>query len=583
MRLSQVVINNFCSCEAVTVPLNNFNPIVGYNNSGKSNILRGINWLLKKNVLSAHAFFDPNKEITIEGVIENVNLQLLPPNQQQAVNGYLNGGALKFRRRQPSPNCSAAQIRIDVFDYQTNTWVDNPTGLDSALGVLFPEPLYIEAMEDAGEDVGKFGAKNTIGLLLKYVLARINAKNAAAVKSRNAALIQVSDHLNGQNRMAELARFETDATTAIASFFPGLSLHLNFTPPNIDDLFKSLSITLSDVQGLPRPFTSFGHGAQRSTHMALIKLLADLTGGDAGNQGGTVVLLIDEPELYLHPQAIEMLRESFLQLSNQNFQIIFSTHSPLLIGRAHALQALMIYKDQANKTVIRQKLSSAAAAFAAHQHHAEAIFSIQAATYLLFSERVLLVEGKTEQILIPQIYQVARGHSYAHDKGCIVSGSSSTALVPMMSILRAVGFTPRALADLDFVFKTAPSAGLIDATSAPFVACTNWFTANAANHGIFLDTTNLPTKKGPNGAISAYTAAEAFELMAAAMPAEINQLIQSLRAHDIWVWPGGAIEVHLGIGKNDAARVSFLNTAVQNGNLNHAASPQDLLALAHWM
>lgn len=583
MRLSEVVVNNFCSCEGVTVPLSNFNPIVGYNNSGKSNILRAINWLLKKSVLSSHVFFDTNNEITVEGIIENVNLQLLPPNQQQAVNGYLNGGSLKFRRRQPSPNCPAAQIRIDVYDYQANTWVDNPAGLDNALAVLFPEPLYIEAMEDAGEDIGKFGAKNTIGLLLKYVLARINANNTAAVNSMNAALVQVSDHLNGQNRMAELATFETDATSAIASFFPGLSLHLNFTPPNIDDLFKSLIITLSDAQGLPRPFTSFGHGAQRSAHMALIKLLADLTGGAAGNQGGTVVLLIDEPELYLHPQAIELLRESFLQLSNQNFQIVFSTHSPLLIGRAHALQTLMIYKDQANKTVVRQKLSSAAAAFAAHQHHAEVIFSIQAATYLLFSERVLLVEGKTEQMLIPQIYQVARGHSYAHDKGCIVSGSSSSALVPMMSILRAVGFTPRALADLDFVFKTAPSAGLIAATSAPFVACTNWFAANAGGHGIFLDAANLPTKKGPNGAISAYSAAEAFELMAVAMPVEINQLIQSLRAHDIWVWPGGAIEVLLGIGKNDTDRVNFLNTAVQNGNLNHATSPQDLLALAQWM
>jgi putative ATP-dependent endonuclease of OLD family len=583
MRLSEVVINNFCSCEGVTVPLSNFNPIVGYNNSGKSNILRAINWLLKKSVLSSHVFFDPKNEITVEGVIENVNLQLLPPNQQQPVNGYLNGGSLKFRRRQPAPNCPAAQIRIDVFDYQANKWADNPAGLDNALGVLFPEPLYIEAMEDAGEDVGKFGAKNTIGLLLKYVLARINANNAAAVNSMNAALVHVSDHLNGQNRMAELAAFETDASTAIASFFPDLSLHLNFTPPNIDDLFKSLTITLSDAQGFPRPFTSFGHGAQRSAHMALIKLLADLTGGAAGNQGGTVVLLIDEPELYLHPQAIELLRESFLQLSNQNFQIVFSTHSPLLIGRAHALQALMIYKDQANKTVVRQKLSSAAAAFAAHQHHAEAIFSIQAATYLLFSERVLLVEGKTEQMLIPQIYQVTRGHSYAHDKGCIVSGSSSSALVPMMSILRAVGFTPRALADLDFVFKTAPGAGLVDATCAPFVACTNWFAANAVGHGIFLDAANLPTKKGLNGAISAYSAAEAFELMAAAMPAEINQLIQSLRNHDIWVWPGGAIEVHLGIGKNDAYRVNFLNTAVQNGNLNHATRPQDLLALAQWM
>lgn len=583
MRLSEVVINNFCSCQAVTVPLSGFNPIVGYNNSGKSNILRAINWLLRKSVLPSHAFFDPYSEITVEGVIENVNLQLLPQNQQQAVSGYLNGTSLRFRRRQPSTNSTATQIRIDVFDYQASAWVDNPAGLDNAIAVLFPEPLYIEAMEDASDDVGKFGAKNTIGLLLKYVLASITTNNAAAVASMNAALTQVSSQLNGQNRMAELATFETDATTAIASFFPGLSLHLNFAPPTLEDLFKSLTITLSDAQGLPRPFTSFGHGAQRSAHMALIKLLADLTFGSAGIQGSTVVLLIDEPELYLHPQAIELLRESFLQLSNQNFQIVFSTHSPLLIGRAHALQTLMIYKDQANTTVVRRKLSSAASAFATHQHHAEVIFSIQSATYLLFSERVLLVEGKTEQMLLPQLYQAARGHSYAHDKGCIVSGSSSSTLVPMMHILRAVGFTPKALADLDFIFKTAPSAGLIDPTSAPFVACTGWFAANAAGHGIFLDASNLPTRKGPNGAISVHSAADAFELMAAAMQAEVSQLVQLLRAQDIWVWPGGAIEVHLGIEKNDTARVGFLNTVIQNGNLNHATSPQDLLALAQWM
>ena len=88
-------------------------------------------------------------------------------------------------------------------------------------------------------------------------------------------------------------------------------------------------MTLSDVQGSPRPISSFGHGAQRSAHMALIKLLADMTSVAGGNPGGTIVLLIDEPELCLHPQAVELLRESLLLLSTQNFQVIFSTHSPL--------------------------------------------------------------------------------------------------------------------------------------------------------------------------------------------------------------------------------------------------------------
>lgn len=582
MHLSEVVIRNFCSCEFVTVPLENFNPVVGYNNSGKSNILRAISWLLRKSVIPSHSFYNIANPVTVEGVVENVNLQLLPTNQRNAVAPYVHNGALRFRRRQDVPSCAATQLKIDVFSHQAMTWTDNPAGLDNALAVLFPEPLHIEAMEDAGEDVGKFGAKNTIGLLMKQVLTRINVNNAAAVSAMQLALGAVSGHLNGQARMTELGDFEVDATAAIEAFFPGLQLHLNFATPQIEDLFKSSTVTLSDTAGYPRPFTSFGHGTQRSTHMALIKLLADLTTG-AANPGGTIVLLIDEPELYLHPQAIELLRESLLQLSHQNFQVIFSTHSPLLIGRAHALQTLMIYKDAANKTVVRQRLSTAASALATNQHHAEAVFSIQTAIHLLFSNRVLLVEGKTELMILPQLYQTVRGHSYARDKGCIVSGSSSSSLLPMMQILRAVGFAPQALADLDFAFRLAPAAGLLNPASQPFTACMNWFATQCPGLGVYLDG-GFPVRRNPNGAqFSTHSPAETFAIMAAAMPNEVNQIVQQLRAHDIWVWPGGAIEVHLGIGKTDTDRIGFMNAAVAAGNLNHAHRPQDIHDLVQWM
>lgn len=583
MRLSQVVINNFCSCRSVAVPLAAFNPVVGYNNSGKSNILRAISWLLKKSVLPSHRFFDIAQPVTVEGVIENVNLALLPQNQRQALTPFVQGGALRVRRRQDTPTTTAAQIKLDVFDHGAGAWADNPAGLDTALGVLFPEPLHIEAMEDAAEDIGKFGAKNTIGLLLRQVLLKINTQNAAAVAAMRAALAQVSGHLNGATRMAELGAFEVDATDAIASFFPGLSLHLNFEAPAIDDLFKSSTVTLSDVQGLPRPFASFGHGAQRSAHMALIKLLADLTSAGGGNAVGTTVLLIDEPELYLHPQAVELLRESLVQLSKQNFQVIFSTHSPLLIGRAHALSTLMIYKSAGNETVARQKLQSAAAAMQAHGHHAEAIFSLQHASHFLFSENILLVEGKTEQMLFPLMYQTVRGHTYAHSKGCIVPGSSSSALLPMKRILAAVGFAPKILADLDFAFKIAPGAGLINPAAQELSDCKAWFAAKVANGGFFLDGAGLPIKRDQHGTFAVVPPAEAYEKMAAAMPAQVAQIGAMLLAHDIWVWPGGAIEAHLGIGKTDTDRIGFLSTATQAGNLNHATSPQDLINVLHWM
>jgi putative ATP-dependent endonuclease of the OLD family len=399
MRLAEIAINNFCSCPALTIPLGQFNPMVGYNNSGKSNILRAVNWLLRKSVLPPHMFNDVTQSVTVEGEIDGVNMTLLPPNQQAQVAPYVLNGRLRFRRRQDNPGASATQLRIDVFDHQTASWKQNPTGLDNAIAVLFPEPLYIGAMEDAGEDVAKFGAKNTIGLLLKYVLEAVRNNNAVALAAIQQALQNVGVHLNGPQRVQELVQFEASATQAIASFFPDLSLHVDIATPQLEDLFKGAAVSLCDQPGSPRPFASFGHGAQRSAHMALIKLLADQTRVGAP-AAGTIVLLVDEPELYLHPQAIEILRESFKSLSHQGFQVVFSTHSPLLIGERDVLDTSVIYKN-AGATVVRQKLSTAAQTIGAHTHQASVIFSLQNASYLLFSEKVVLVEGKTEKMILP--------------------------------------------------------------------------------------------------------------------------------------------------------------------------------------
>ena len=63
-----------------------------------------------------------------------------------------------------------------------------------------------------------------------------------------------------------------------------------------------------------RDVSALGHGAQRSIQMALVRHLADIK-RDSGEQASNTILLIDEPELYLHPQAIEVLRDALKTLS----------------------------------------------------------------------------------------------------------------------------------------------------------------------------------------------------------------------------------------------------------------------------
>ncbi|ALK34386.1 ATP-dependent nuclease [Burkholderia plantarii] len=582
MRLDEVIIHNYCSCSAVRVPLSSFNPIIGYNNSGKSNILRAISWLLRKSVLPAHAFYDPATAVMVEGLISETNINLLPANQRTQIDPYIVDGKLRFRRRQDIPNAPAAQIRVDVFNPAIDQWVVNPTGLDNAIGVLFPDPLYIEAMDDAANDISRFAARNTIGLLLKYTLDQIRANNAAALNNVLTDLQSVGAHLNGPTRIQELNTLEGDATQAIGDFFPGLSLHLDIEAPSFDDLIKGAAISLSDTPGLQRPFTSFGHGAQRTVQMALIKLLASQINQQAA-AGSITVLLIDEPELYLHPQAIELLRESLKLLSQQNFQVVFSTHSPLLLGIEDVLNTSMVYKTATNGTVVRDKLANATHMIATNPHQASVIFSIQHATYLMFSETVLLVEGKTEMMILPALYKTITGRTIVQDKACLVSGSSSSSIPPMMQVLRAVGFAPKAVVDLDFAFKVGPQAGLISNTDADFIACHAWFAANQPTVNFELGTDGFPARKSATGVVAAVGPEEAFRLMAAAMPGEVARLCAIFRTHGIWVWGRGAIEAHLGIQKNDPARMAFVGTMQANGNASHAAHEQDLIDFAAWI
>lgn len=582
MRIESITITNFCSCTNVTIPLNSFNPIIGYNNSGKSNILRAISWLLRKSVLQEHSFNDPSQSVFVEGLISDISLSILPANQQAQVARYVNQGKLNIRRRQDAPSVPAAQVRIEVRDYTTGEWVANPVGLDNALGVLFPDPLYIEAMDDAADDIGKFAAKNTIGLLLKYTVEQIHTNNAASLQTLLSDLQTLDSHLAGPKRLAELNSLETQASTEISEFFPGLGMHLDIQSPTLEELVKGATISLSDSGGHKRPFTSFGHGAQRTVQMALIKLLASQMNRRAAD-GATIVLLIDEPELYLHPQAIELLRDALETLSRGDFQVIFSTHSPLMLGNSHILNTSIIYRGTNDETLTRAKLSTATSVIAAHPHHASAVFSIQNSTYFLFSEKVLVVEGKTERMLLPEIYKAIANRSFSQDKTCIIEGQSSTSTRPITQILQSVGYTPKAVVDLDYIFKIAPSNGLIDATSQDFIDCKDWFTQNHTNLGFHLGPDGFPSRKGQDGTISNLNPEEAFERLALAMINQISNLCGILRSEGIWAWSKGAIESHLGIQKNDSARMAFITTMATSGDLNHATHPADLQAFVHWL
>ena len=564
-KLTTVKIENFKSIKTIEFELSEYTPLVGYNNAGKSNILEAIKWVLRKSSLKITDFNDPNNSVIMTAKIEGISqaiLDNLNDNHRQRIEPFLNSESLTIRRTQLVPNATAAQIRLEVLNPTDGQWQNNPTGIDNAIKDLFPEPIHIGAMENSEEDVSKSKSSTTIGKLLSEIIGPIEQQYGAKLKTVLDGLKDVLD-ADGSNRATELSDFDTEVNQKLDSFFPDINIKVHVPTPELKEVFSKGTIKVYENQSLNgTDVSALGHGAQRSIQMTLIRHLADLKTASQ-QQTTTTLLLIDEPELYLHPQAIEILRKSLKTLANQGYQIIFTTHSPFIITEKDIANTILVRKNTTLGTHKRNSLKSAIPQVEQNaQHQLTLMFALSNSSNILFSERVILTEGKTENRLMPFLIEKISGNSLGVNKCALVQQGGSGNTKKSKLVLDMMDLPCKAIVDLDYAFKQAIDDGFLEANDTDILACQTEMANLATTNGINLNN-GWPTKRN-----SSMTAEEAFALLAQSPSIQVN--IQNLKAkltsNGIWIWTKGAIEKHLNIqGKNEQVWAALKNNIETNG------------------
>lgn len=567
--LSEITIRNFKSIRTETFELNAFTPLVGYNNAGKSNMLEAIKWLLRKTALSDSSFHDITLPVEMEGLITGITqviLDQLPENQRTSIQPFLSNDSLSIKRVQPLPNVAVAQIRLLVKDPANigtaNEWRTNPTGLDQAIQALFPEPIHIGAMENAEEDVSKSKNTTTIGKLLAEIIGPIQTSYSTQVQTALDGIKELLD-VDGTARAAELTAFDTAVSGKVESFFPGVNIKVHVPTPELKEVFSKGTIKVfENLNPAGRDVSALGHGAQRSIQMALVRHLADIK-RDSGTQTSNTILLIDEPELYLHPQAIEVLRDALKTLSTQGYQVIFSTHSPFMITSKDVGNTLLIRKNDTLGTHKRNSLKAAIpAVVTTAPSQLELIFSLSHSSNILFSERVILAEGTTENRLMPSIIQKVTSRTVGLHKTALVAMGGSGNTRKAMLVLNTMDIPTKAIVDLDFALKNGERDGFLNTGDVDVAAIQAHLTTIAPTHAITLNA-GWPTN-------SSMSAADAFRLLAreAAIQTNLVSLKAKMQAIGIYVWTKGTIEDHLGgIPKNETGWANF-NARLDTEDLN---------------
>lgn len=581
-KISIVEIKNYKSIVNAELKLSSFTPLVGYNNAGKSNCLSAIQWVLKKSSLSDKDFFDTSQPVEVIATINGVSqalLDLMPPRQKSSIENYVQNGTLKIRRVQEAPNAKAAEIRISVWDDSTNDWVVNPTGLDNALSVLLPEPIRIGAMENAAEDASKAKTSTTIGKLLGEFLAPVKTAHEADL---NQHLNEVGRRISsdGDMRFSELSTIDQNVNSKVNDLFPGMSVKLHFDTPKIDDLIKAGTLKVFEGAGNGRDFSSYGHGAQRSIQMALVQYLAEIKRSNNSSHS-TTLLLIDEPELYLHPFAIEQIREALVALSLSGYQVLISTHSAQMITPELAEHTLLIRKSDVLGTHSRLRLADAIQSVVPNStHQMEQLFNLAHSSQLLFAENVVLTEGKTELRLLPFLFKNIANLTMGQEKHALVAQSGVNDTKKSLEILTAMDLPSKAICDLDYCFTGAVRDGFLLSTDQDLLNLKALLPNLVQSHGVTLNGNGLPKNN------NTITAAGAFEVLAndqAAIPL-IESLHTKMKAQNIWVWKKGAIEAHIGTpNKTESAWAQFKSDVMTNGLSQTCSDHQSLLDLVEWL
>lgn len=295
-----------------------------------------------------------------------------------------------------------------------------------------------------------------------------------------------------------------------------------------------------------KEITVLGHGAQRSIQIALIRHLADIKRAD-GQAASTTLLLIDEPELYLHPQGVEQVRVALKKLATEGYQVVFSTHSPQMIVSDDIQRTLLIRKNTESCTYARKRLEEAVSAVIEDApSQLDMLFSLGNSSQLLFSENVVLAEGQTEHRLIPLIFERIRGVTMGQAKLALISQNGVSNTRKTLSVLNAMDLPAKAIVDLDYAFRGAQKDGLIEQNDPNIDVCKEIMSSLADDNGIKLAEDGFPTRKG-----SSVSVADAFAIMAsdAKTTLAINTLHELLKDQGVWLWTRGSIEKHLGVEK----------------------------------
>ncbi|MGG3235638.1 AAA family ATPase [Priestia flexa] len=447
MYISNINITNYKNFRKNTIDFNNgINVIIGHNNAGKSNLLRTLALIFNSNTKKYLSIDDFNKNIPIEelkeyppsikitATLKQDDCEELMSDDLVTVSNWLTKleepyeAKLQYEFYLPTKFHEKYKRVIDktkdIFEvwqviqdeflrlYTYKIWGGDPANqitADSESLHKF-DFQFLDAIRDVERDM--FSGKNTLlrNVLDFFMDYNIKSDDSLAIEEKEAAIKSKKKEFGdlAGNLIALLSQRMTEGKKHILSYANDIGVSFDKSTPNFDgsitdiELYSALKLIVEYDTGIKMPISNNGLGYNNLIFMSLLlsKMQVDANEEYLGSNAKVYpMLIIEEPEAHLHPtmqrQLLNFLKRN---LNNKKVRQIFvTTHSTHITSSVNLDELICIYKN-GSETLIGYPGKS----FGENEESKKYAQRFLDATKsnMLFAEKVILVEGLAEQLLM---------------------------------------------------------------------------------------------------------------------------------------------------------------------------------------
>jgi len=460
-RLKKLIIKNFRAIgdNPVEIELDDIVVLVGPNNVGKSSILRAYEIVMSEGSKEADLVIEdfPNGKI-IENKYPEIELQTIVYDNSPGEDWLLKQENVEQLVRERWIWKEPGKPKRQGFHKDKKDWDEKvPWGAPNVANSRRPEPHRIDAFDTPENQTSQI-----ISILKAVIEERVKSFKSKPTENtseetefekllKSIKIIQTSIVKESEN---EISKVQEALSAEVSKVFP--SYEVKFDAKAEDELEKTISLFKANPQLLMGPKDGFysnvdrqGSGARRTLLWTALKIVSE-TKSKQKNTTRPHILLIDEPEICLHPSAIRDACKVLYDLpQTSNWQVMTTTHSPQFIDLSRD-NTTIIRVDKQNTgeiagTTLFRPVSAKLSLDDKENLKMLNIYDPYVGEFF-FGGKVIIVEGDTEYTAFRHIISVkSQDFKDIH----IIRARGKSTIVTLIKILNQFGTNFSVLHDSD--------------------------------------------------------------------------------------------------------------------------------------